>query len=90
MSKPAPGRFLAIFTVGFLLLDALLLIWSGIDLSRGRLVVGGIACLLAAGVVILVWRRYRTTLEDISVQRREMKVEAESIRDLLRQRNIQH
>ena len=90
MSKPAPGRFLAIFTVAFLLLDALLLIWSGIGLSRGRLVVGGIACIVAAGVVILVWRRYRAALDDISVQRREMKAEVESIRDLLRQRNTQN
>jgi len=90
MKQPPPGRFLAIFTVGFLLLDALLLIWSGIDLSRGRLVAGGVACVVAAGVVILVWRRYRHLLEDISVQRREMKAEVEAIRDLLREKNHQN
>ncbi len=90
MTRPPPGRFLAVFAVGFLLLDAMLLIWLGVELSRGRLVVGGISCLLAAGVVVLVWRRYRRMLTDLSVQRGEMKAEVEAIRDLLRERHIQN
>jgi uncharacterized membrane protein YccC len=90
MKQPPPGRSLAIFTVGFLLLDALLLIWLGVDLSRGRLVAGGVACVVAAGVVILVWRRYRHVLDDISVQRREMKAEVEAIRNLLREKHHQN
>jgi len=90
MSSSSPGRALAIFTVGFLLLDAALLIWAGLELSRGNLVGGGIACLVAAGVIVLVWRRYRATLDDIGVQRREMKAEVEAIRDLLRERNQQN
>jgi uncharacterized membrane protein YccC len=90
MKQPPPGRFLAIFTVGFLLLDALLLIWLGVELSRGPLVAGGIACAVAAGVVILVWRRYRHVLDDISVQRREMKAEVEAIRHLLREKHHQN
>jgi membrane protein implicated in regulation of membrane protease activity len=90
MKQPPPGRFLAIFTVGFLLLDALLLIWLGVELSRGPLVAGGIACAVAAGVVILVWRRYRHVLDDISAQRREMKAEVEAIRHLLREKNHQN
>jgi uncharacterized membrane protein YccC len=90
MKQPPPGRFLAIFTVGFLLLDALLLIWLGVELSRGSLVAGGIACAVAAGVVILVWRRYRHVLDDISVQRREMKAEVEAIRHLLREKHHQN
>ncbi|HET9709411.1 MAG TPA: hypothetical protein VFP39_14030 [Gemmatimonadales bacterium] len=90
MKRSPPGRVLAIFTVGFLLLDALLLIWLGVELSRGRLVAGGIVCAVAAGVVILVWRRYRHVLDDISVQRREMKADVESIRSLLREKNHQN
>lgn len=90
MKQPPHGRFLAIFTVGFLLLDALLLIWLGVELSRGPLVAGGIACAVAAGVVILVWRRYRHVLDDISMQRREMKAEVEAIRHLLREKNHQN
>jgi len=90
MKQPPPGRFLAIFTVGFLLLDAFLLIWLGVELSRGRLVVGGVACMAAAAVVILVWRRYRHVLDDISVRRREMKAEVEAIRDLLREQKHQN
>ena len=90
MKQPPPGRSLAIFTVGFLLLDALLLIWLGVDLSRGRLVAGGVACVVAAGVVILVWRRYRHVLDDISVQRREMQAEVDAIRHLLREKNHQN
>ena len=89
-SAPPPGRFLAIFAVGFLLLDALLLIWLGVELERGRLVAGGIACVVAAGVVVLAWRRYAVMLADLSAQRREMKAEVEAIRDLLRDRHLQN
>jgi uncharacterized membrane protein YccC len=90
MKQPPPGRSLAIFTVGFLVLDALLLIWLGVELSRGPLVAGGIACAVAAAVVILVWRRYRHVLDDISVQRREMKAEVEEIRNMLREKHHQN
>lgn len=90
MTRPPPGRFLTIFAVGFLLLDALLLIWLGVELSRGRFVAGGIACLVAAVAVVLVWRRYARTLADLRAQRREMKAEVEAIRDLLRDKHLQN
>jgi len=90
MTRPAPGRFLTIFAVGFLLLDALLLIWLGVELSRGWLVVAGVACLVAAAGVVWVWRRYSRTLADLRVQRREMKAEVEAIRDLLRDKHLQN
>lgn len=90
MTRPPPGRFLAIFAVGFLLLDALLLIWLGVDLHRGRFIAGGVVCTVAALVMVLVWRRYRRTLADLGAQRREMKAEVEAIRDMLRERHLQN
>jgi uncharacterized membrane protein YccC len=84
----APGRPLATFAVGFLLLDAVLLVWLGLELGRGRLVVGGVVCALGAAAVVVLWRRYRRTLADLDVSRREMKAEAEEIRRLLRERHL--
>jgi len=76
---------MAVFAVGFLLLDAMLLVWLGIDLKRPPLFWGGVVCAVAAAAVILVWRHYRRTLEDLDVRRQEMKAEAESLRQLLRE-----
>lgn len=88
MKRPPPGRVLAVFAVAFLLLDALFLIWLGVELSRSRLVWGGVACAVAAGVVVLVWRRYVRMMADLSADRRELKAEVESIRELLRERHL--
>ncbi|MGH7538176.1 MAG: hypothetical protein ACREMF_06055 [Gemmatimonadales bacterium] len=85
-----PGRPVATFAVGFLLLDAVLLVWFGLELGRGGLVGGGIACALAAAAVVLAWRRYRRTLADVDAGRREMKAAAESIRQLLKERHLQN
>lgn len=84
------GRPLATFAVGFLLLDALLLGWMGIEFKRPGLFWGGIVCLAAAVAVVLVWRRYRHMLDDLEVRRREMKAEAESLRALLKARHLQN
>ncbi len=79
-----PGRPLATFAVGFLLLDAMLLVWVGVELKRPGILWGGIVCAGAAAAVVLVWRRYRHTLGDLDERRREMKAEAESLRQLLK------
>ena len=84
----APGRPLATFAVGFLLLDALLLGWIGLELKRPGLLWGGAVCAAAAVAVVLVWRRYRYMLDDLEIRRREMKAEAESLRELLRARHL--
>lgn len=69
-------RAVTIFAVGFLLLDAVLFalaaryIWASV-------------CAVAAVLVIIAWRRYRRVMAELADARREMKREAESIRDLL-------
>lgn len=83
-----PGRPLATFAVGFLLLDAVLLVWGGLELKRPGLLWGGIVCAGAAGAVVVVWRRYRQTLQDVDQGRREMKAEAEALRQLLKERHL--
>jgi uncharacterized membrane protein YccC len=85
-----PGRAIATFAVGFLLLDAVLLSWFGLELSRPSLVSGGIACGVAACAVVLMWRRYRRTLADLEVRRREMRAEVEVLRDLLKEQHLQN
>ena len=84
----APARPLATFAVGFLLLDALLLAWIGLELKRPGLVWGGAVCAMAAVAVIIMWRRYRHMLDGLEVRRREMKAEAESLRELLKARHL--
>src|SRR5204863_305171 len=62
-ARPAPAgalmvsRALTTFTVGFLLLDALLLAYSGFALGRRMLVFWAAVCLVAAVLVVLWWRR---------------------------------
>ncbi|HMA38711.1 MAG TPA: hypothetical protein VKP10_01470 [Gemmatimonadales bacterium] len=85
-----PGRPLATFAVGFLLLDAVLLAWAGLEQHRPGLLAGAIACALAAAAVVILWRRYRRTLADLDAGRAEMKAEAEEIRRLLREKHLQN
>ena len=72
----SPSRVVTTFAVGFLLLDAVLFAFAA------RFVAAGI-CVGAAALVLLAWRRYRRALAELAEARREMKREAESLRDLL-------
>lgn len=83
-----PSRALTTFAVGFLLLDAVLLGYSGFALGRLRLVVWGGVCLVASLLVILGWRRYRRAWSELERARREMREEVESIRQLLHRANL--
>jgi Flp pilus assembly protein protease CpaA len=78
-----PGRALRTCAIGFFLLDAVLLVWAGVEQRRTGLLVGGLVCAAAAAVVVVLWRRYRRALADVEAGRREMVAQAESIRRLL-------
>lgn len=84
----ALARGLTTFTVGFLLLDATLLFYSGASLGRPLLMVGGGVCGLAAGLVVLGWRRYRRAIAELEQARRDLRAEVDSIRDLLHSKHL--
>ncbi len=92
MPRPSrtPSRTLTTFTVGFLLLDALLLGYSGLALHRVMLVVWAGVFLVAAVLVVLGWRRYRRVMSELERARRDMRAEAESIRQLLHGKHLQN
>ncbi len=83
-----PGRAVATFAVGFLLLDAVLLVWAGFELDRASLVGGGLACAIAALAVAVLWRRYRHALREVEAGRREMRSQADSLRQLLKEHHL--
>jgi hypothetical protein len=83
-------RGLRTCAVGFLLLDAVLLLWAGLEQRRPGLLVGGLACAAAAATVVLLFRRYRRALADVEAGRREMREQVESIRRLLKETHLQN
>ncbi len=85
--KPA-SRTLTTFTVGFLALDALLLGYLGVVLSRPLVVASGAVCAVAAVLVVVGWRRYRRALVELDAARQAMRAELESIRDLLKEHHL--
>lgn len=83
MSLARPRRTLTTFAVGFLLLDAVLLGLAAVAAARPLLFIPAGVCAGAAVLVVVAWRRYRRTLAELADARREMKQEAESLRELL-------
>ncbi|HWZ27310.1 MAG TPA: hypothetical protein VNX15_02025 [Gemmatimonadales bacterium] len=79
-----PGRIATVAAVGFLLCDAALLLYGAFVFHQVWLGVGGGLCLLLTGVVLVAWRRYRRTLEELAAARREMRAEVEELRELIR------
>ncbi|MGH7644551.1 MAG: hypothetical protein ACREMR_03100 [Gemmatimonadales bacterium] len=84
-----PSRALTTLAVGFLLLDAVLLVYAGLALDRTLLLVlGGVFALAAAVVVAVGWPWYRRRLDEVDRARGDMRAEVESIRDLLQKRHL--
>ena len=83
-----PGRALATFAIGFLLLDAVLFAYSGFALGRMMNVVWGGVCLVFAALVVGLWRRYRRAMLDLERARHDLRAEADSIRELLHGKHL--
>lgn len=79
-------KLLTFVTVGLLLFNATLLTWAGVGMERPWLLVAAGVCVAASILVVLAWRRYRRILAELPDDRREMKREVESLRELLRNR----
>src|SRR5256885_17058031 len=83
-------RALAIIPIGFLSGDALLILYSCLSLGRPALVMSGVACALVAVLVGLSWRRYRRAIAELEQARRDMRAEVDSIRALLRDKQLHY
>ena len=79
-------KILTAFAVLFLLLNAVLLVWAGLGMHRPWLVVAASVCVAVTLLVILAGRRYRRIVAELQDERRDMKREVESLRELLRNR----
>lgn len=78
------GDVATVAAVGFLLLDAYLLLYGAITFHRVWLGVGGALCFLLAVLVFVAWRRYRRILAELTDARRDMRHEVEELRELIR------
>lgn len=78
------GDVATVAAVGFLLLDAYLLLYGAITFHRVWLGVGGALCFLLAVLVFVAWLRYRRILAELTDARRDMRHEVEELRELIR------
>jgi hypothetical protein len=83
-----PSRTPTTLAVGFLLLDAILLLYGGVAWRRPVLVGAGIVCIGVGVLVVVAWRRYRRTVRDLDAAQRELQQEIESIRELLQRQHL--
>jgi hypothetical protein len=81
-------KLLTAFAVAFLLLNAVLLGWAGIGMHRPWLVVAAGVFVAATFLVVLAGRRYGRIVAELQDERRDMKREVESLRELLRDKSV--
>ena len=75
MARRPRARTLTIFAVGFLLLDAVLLVLAGVWTSRAGLIVWGVVFAGASVVVVVLWRRYLARLVELDQARAALRQE---------------
>jgi len=80
---PVRGRIGTLLAVGFLILDGVLLLAAGLWGRSPGLAVGGVACLLVAGLVLILWRRHRRAIAELAEARRALRDEVRALRGLL-------
>lgn len=83
-----PSRTLTTVAVSVLLLDATLLAYAGLILSRPWLVFWSAVCVALAAIAVIAWRRYRRAMEDVAAARREMHQDIAAIRELLHRHHL--
>lgn len=84
MATSAIGRVATGVAVAVLVLNALLLGAAGALASRPWLWAAAGACLAAAVLVLLAWRRHTRVLAELADDRQALRDEALAMRDLLR------
>jgi len=82
--SPLAFRSLTFVAAAFVAFDGAALTALGIWSGRRAYLVAGVALFLSSGFVLLLWRRQVRRLDQIAESRRELRVEAEDLRRLLR------
>lgn len=83
-STPGPVRAGVVAAVGFLALDAVLLVLAGAWMDRPSLVIWGAMFGVLAAVPVVLWRRYLKHMDDVHAARRAMAEEARHLQTALR------
>ncbi len=81
----APVRAGVVAAVGFLALDAVLLVLAGAWMDRPGLVVWGGVFVVLAAVPVLLWRRYLRHMDDVRTARHAMAEEIRHLQAALRE-----
>jgi hypothetical protein len=75
------GRTLTLVAAAVLAFDGAALAGLGYMTGRALLIAVGVVFFVSSGLILLYWRWYRRTLDDISAARRALSEEARALRD---------